>query len=79
MDRLDDMLARYGEVVKRAQAARILGCGPAKVRRMIEDGRLLTACAGDMVDVRSIAAYIEQPEACELTARMKRRGRKWAV
>ena len=78
-DRLDDMLRRYGEVCKRSVAARILGCGPEKVRNMIEDGRLKLACAGTMVDVRSIAAYIEQPMRADELARQRRLGRKWAV
>ena len=56
-DRMNDMLSRYGEVCTRAQAARILGRSPKTVRAMLADGRLAEACAGEMVDVRSIAAY----------------------
>lgn len=78
-ERLNDMLERYGEVCKRTMAARILGCSPAKVRGMLQDGRLSTACAGDMVDVRSIAAYIEAPVEAEALARKRRSGKKWTV
>ena len=80
MNRLDDMLNRYGEVCKRSAAARILGCGRGKVAAMIEDGRLALACGGTMVDVRSIASYIEQPRTADELARQRRLGRsKWAV
>ena len=78
-DRLSDMLARYGEVCTRVAAARILGCSTGKVKSMIQDGRLARACGGEMVDVRSIAAYIEQPRQSDEMARQRRLGRKWAV
>ena len=78
-DRMTDMLERYGEVCKRTVAARILGCSDGKVRSMIKDGRLALACGGEMVDVRSIAAYIEQPARADEMARQRRMGRKWAV
>jgi hypothetical protein len=78
-DRLNDMLSRYGEVCTRAQAARILGRSPKTVRAMLEDGRLETACAGEMVDVRSIAAYIQQPRQIDELTRQRKLGRKWSV
>lgn len=78
MSRLDDMLARYGEVTTRVQAAKILGCSVGKVKSMLTDGRLETACAGTMVDVRSIVTYIEKPEP-DRVERLKRDGRAWAV
>ena len=78
-NRMDDMLTRYGEVCKRSVAAKILGCRTGKIRNMIEDGRLALACEGTMVDVRSIAAYIEQPRQADELARQRRMGRKWAV
>lgn len=78
-DRLDDMLERYGEVCTRTVAARILGCSTGKIRCMLQDGRLALACGGEMVDVRSIAEYITAPQQAEFEARMRRRGRKWAV
>lgn len=78
-DRMNDMLSRYGEVCTRAQAARILGRSPKTVRAMLADGRLAEACAGEMVDVRSIAAYITAPRQADELARQRRMGRKWCV
>ena len=78
-DRLTDMLERYGEVCTRVAAARILGCSTGKIKCMLHDGRLETACGGTMVDVRSIARYIAQPRQTDEAARQRRRGRKWAV
>ena len=78
-DRLTDMLERYGEVCKRTVAARILGCSTGKIKSMLQDGRLALACGGEMVDVRSIAAYIEKHKQCDEAARQQRMGRKWAV
>ena len=78
-DRLTDMLERYGEVCTRVAAARILGCSTGKIKSMLHDGRLETACGGTMVDVRSIAAYITQPRQIDELARQRRMGRKWSV
>jgi hypothetical protein len=78
-DRMNDMLSRYGEVCTRAQAARILGRSPKTVRAMLADGRLAEACAGEMVDVRSIAAYITAPRQADFEAKVRRSGRVWAV
>ena len=78
--RLDDMLDRYGEVCKRTVAAKILGCSASKISCMLKDGRLETACGGEMVDVRSIAAYIEKPAQADELARQRRLGRsRWCV
>ena len=78
-DRMSDMLERYGEVCTRVAAARILGCSTGKIKCMLHDGRLETACGGTMVDVRSIARYIAQPRQIDEAARQRRKGRKWAV
>ena len=78
-DRLTDMLDRYGEVCKRTVAARILGCSTGKIKNMLADGRLALACGGEMVDVRSIAEYIERPAQIDEVARQRRLGRKWSV
>ena len=78
-DRLTDMLERYGEVCKRTVAARILGCSTGKIKAMLADGRLALACGGEMVDVRSIAAYIQQPKQIDELFRQRRMGRKWSV
>ena len=78
-ERLNDMLDRYGEVCKRTVAAKILGCSTGKIKCMLHDGRLALACGGEMVDVRSIAEYIERPRQIDEAARQRRKGRKWAV
>lgn len=69
MNRLDDMLTRYGECVTVAAAARIMGRSRKTVQRMIDDGRIRWACAGTMVDVRSMAEYIESPVQADRSAR----------
>lgn len=79
MDRMTDMLDRYGEVCKRTMAAKILGCSVGKIKNMLHDGRLTLACGGEMVDVRSIAAYIQQPKQIDEVARQRKLGRKWSV
>lgn len=78
-DRLNDILERYGEVCTKTEAARILGRSPRTVRTMLNDGRLELACAGTMVDVRSIAGYIQQPRQIDELTRQRKLGRKWSV
>jgi hypothetical protein len=76
------MVARYGEAVKLTTAARILDRDRKTIYRMIEDGRLETACAGTMIDVYSIARYICQPARDERAARMRPQSApagRWAV
>ena len=82
-ERVSDMLDRYGEVCTKTVAARVLGCSTGKIKSMLKDGRLDTACAGTMVDVRSIARYICEPAQEDFEARRRRykqrRGSSWAV
>ena len=82
-ERTDDMIARYGEVCKRAEAAKILHCSPQTINAMLSDGRLDWACGGEKVDVRSIASYICAPAEIEAEARRRRycrrHGTKWSV
>ena len=59
MTRMEDMVRMYGEVCNKSKAARILGVDRASIYRMINDGRLQTACGGTSVDVRSICRFIE--------------------
>ena len=56
-ERLDDMLARYGEICTQKEAARILSVQPRSIHRMMEQGRLRRV--GHRVDVRSIVELIE--------------------
>ena len=74
--RVDDMLARYGEVVPKTVAASILHRSVFTIRNMIADGRLQSACAGDMVDMRSIVDYIYAPEQADRSARYRKRFEK---
>ena len=71
-ERQDIMVDRYGEVCTRAEAGRILGRDARTVKKMIDDGRIESACAGTMVDVRSIAEYIAAPARKDEDARVER-------
>lgn len=73
MTRTDDMITRYGEAVKRVQAARMLNCSAGKVSAMLKDGRLREACQGTRVDVRSIAEYIEAPKQIDFETRARKK------
>ena len=81
MTREEEMVRQWGEVVSQTKAGRILSRHPNTVRAMIDDGRLQAACAGTMVDVRSIARYIEAPAAESRKARVRRKGGsdRWVV
>ena len=56
-----ELTQRYGEVVDKTVAAGILGVTRTTVYAMLEDVRILGACGGRRVDVRSIARYLSQP------------------
>ncbi len=68
--RLDDMVERYGEICTQQVAARILGVVPRTVARMMDEGRLRRV--GRRVDVRSIAAYIENPQQMNFEAKVRK-------
>lgn len=70
-ERLDDMLARYGEVCPQKMAARILSVTTRTIARMMDDGRLRRV--GAHVDVRSICHYIENPAQMNFDARIRMR------
>lgn len=74
--RVDEMLSRYGEVVPKTVAGRILHRSASTIRVMLADGRLQSACAGEMVDVRSIADYICTPKQADYDARCRKRFEK---
>lgn len=73
LNRLDDMLERYGECCTQARAAQILSKSPRTIYRMLEDGRLRRI--GTDVDVRSIAEYLENPKGANSVARRRARRR----
>lgn len=60
----DELVSRYGEYVDKTVAARILGVTRVTVYAMLADGRILGACAGRRVDVRSIARYLTMQRPC---------------
>lgn len=57
-DKEKELLVRYGEYVDKTVASRILGVTRVTVYAMLADGRILGACEGRRVDVRSIARYL---------------------
>lgn len=59
-DRHAAMVAKHGEACTKAQAARILSCGPATINTLLRRGCIRPACDGTRVDVRSLADYIER-------------------
>lgn len=71
-ERTDEMVSLYGEVCKRADAARILHVSSPTINSMLSDGRLEWACEGQMVDMRSIARYICMPAQIKEEARKRR-------
>ena len=70
MDRLTDMLERYGEVCTQTVAAKILSLHPRTVSRMIDEGRLRGV--EHRVDVRSICEYIENPRRANFEAKAEK-------
>lgn len=77
-ERLNDMLERYGECCTQIKAAKILGRHENTIADMLKDGRLKRACAGSMVDVRSICEYIETPDS-DRGVRLNKRREKMGV
>lgn len=73
------LVREYGEVVTYTEAGRILSRSIKTVKAMLDDGRIDYACAGTMVDVRSIARYIAAPKQEDFNARVRKRERKWTV
>lgn len=75
-ERMRDMVERYGEACTQAMAAQIINRSRESIRRMLLDGRISTACEGSMVDVRSLAAYIERPREIDAEKRAERKRTK---
>lgn len=75
-DRHAAMVEKHGEACTKAQAARIINCGANTISEMLKDGRILSACNGARVDVRSLADYIENRGEKNRAARMARKGIK---
>lgn len=77
-DRETQMVLLYGEAVEQRVAAKILGRSRGTILNMLRDGRLRSACDGSMVDVRSIAAYVEAPQRADMQARERKHAGKAA-
>lgn len=75
-ERQRDMVEMYGEACSLIQAGKIINRSDETIRRMLHDGRLRTACEGSMVDVRSLADYIERPKQMDSEARLNKRRAK---
>lgn len=75
-DRHAAMVQKHGEACTKTQAARIVSCGINTINAMLADGRILPACGGLRVDVRSLADYIENRGEANHAARMRRKGCK---
>ena len=72
MNRLNDMLDRYGEICTQKTAGKILNVVPRTISRMMDEGRLRRVGRG--VDVRSICEYIENPRRTNFSVRVKNTG-----
>lgn len=73
IDRHRAMVERLGEACSKTTAAREIECSTQTITKMIEDGRLVAACEGTRVDVRSLADYIERRPAMNREARLNKK------
>lgn len=73
VDRHRVMVDRLGEACTKTTAAREIETSVRTINNMIEDGRILAACEGTRVDVRSLADYIEHRSDADHQARMQRK------
>ena len=76
VDRHAAMVEKHGEACTKTTASRIISCSVQTINAMLEDGRILPACGGERVDVRSLADYIENRGERNRQARMTKRGYK---
>jgi len=76
IDRHAAMVEKYGEACTKTTASKIISCSTQTITAMLKDGRILPACGGERVDVRSLADYIENRGERDSAARMTRRGHK---
>jgi len=71
--RLQYLIGVYGECCRQCVATKILGVTPPTIIQMMRDGRLRSVCGGSMVDVHSIAEYMDAPAQADFEARLKKR------
>ncbi len=78
-DRMRYMVETHGEACTYVAAGKIINRSDETIRRMLKDGRIRPACEGTMVDVRSLAEYIERPAEKNEQARIERKRQKAGV
>lgn len=78
-ERMRDMVEMHGEACTYTAAGKIINRTDDTVRRMIREGRIRSACEGTMVDVRSLAEYIERPKQIDSEARLNKRRERAGV
>lgn len=76
IDRHAAMVQKYGEACTKTTASRIISCSVQTINAMLADGRILPACGGERVDVRSLADYIENRGEKNREARLSKRGNR---
>lgn len=69
------LVSTYGECCRKSVAAKILGRSAGFINSMLSDGRIKAVCEGKMVDVRSIARYMDVAPQADYVARQRKRGR----
>ena len=78
-ERVALMVRMYGECCTKAAAARVLGRNVRTISRMLDDGRIEYACAGTMVDVRSIVEYMYNTARIDEKVRVERVRRRYGT
>jgi len=73
LSRSEYLIQAYGECCRPGVAAKILGLAASTISNMTRDGRLRTVCAGKMVDMHSIAEYMDAPAQADFEARLRKR------
>ncbi|MBP5461898.1 MAG: helix-turn-helix domain-containing protein [Lachnospiraceae bacterium] len=58
-DRLTRLLETHGEVMSRAEAAKVLSVCRTTLLSLIKAGKIKTACEGKRIDTVSVARYID--------------------
>ena len=76
IDRHAAMVQKHGEACTKTTAAKIISCSFNTINAMLEDGRILPACGGERVDVRSLCDYIENRGERNREVRLTKRGHK---
>lgn len=74
-DRHRAMVERIGEACSKTTAAKEIECSTSTITRLLEDGRIRSACEGTKVDVRSLADYIERRAEVDHDTRMRKKYR----